>query len=151
MVLLTTLVILFSFGYSLAIFLSSRRKRALPLPAPDDLFFVFRGPEGERLIQVDNWTFVEGDSVPALQVTTSTRCVAGKVVLVASVANTSDEAVSVTVATPYGTKQNVSTAAGKTVAQAFTTRAAAIPAGEVTATPVTGDPVSAQFEAASCG
>lgn len=116
-----------------------------------DLFFVFRGPEGERLIQVDNWTFVQGDSAPTLQVTTSTRCVAGKVVLVAGVANTSDEAVSVTVATPYGTKQNVSIAAGKTVSQAFTTRAAQIPTGEVTVTPATGDPVSAQFAAASCG
>ncbi|MBD3940462.1 carbohydrate-binding protein [Microbacterium sp. NEAU-LLC] len=116
-----------------------------------DVFFVFHGPEGQRLVQVDNWSFVQGAATPAVQVTTSTRCVAGKVVLVATIANPTDEAVSVAVTTPYGSKQNVVVAAGKSVAQAFTTRAAGIPAGQVTVTPATGSPVSVEYPAATCG
>lgn len=36
-----TLVVLFSLSYTITVFLSSRRKRAGALPAPDDLYFVF--------------------------------------------------------------------------------------------------------------
>ncbi|UOE44017.1 carbohydrate binding domain-containing protein [Agromyces larvae] len=117
-----------------------------------DLFFVFHGAEGERLLQVDNWSFEQGASTPAtLEITTSTRCAAGKEVLVTTVTNLSDAPVVATVETPYGTKANVSLAVGEHSSQSFMTRKVSIAAGEVTATPAEGDAVTAQYEAASCG
>src|SRR4051812_14521371 len=41
---LVSLLIVFSMSYTAAAFLHSRRRRARPLPTPDDLFFVFLVP-----------------------------------------------------------------------------------------------------------
>ncbi|KQZ83052.1 1,4-beta-xylanase [Microbacterium sp. Root166] len=97
---------------------------------------------------------------PTLQVaaTASTRCVAGKAVLTVKVTNEDAVAVAATVSTTYGSKTFASIAAGKSAAQAFTTRLVGIPTGvaqvAVTAT-VDGEPISTAVEttypAHSCG
>lgn len=93
---------------------------------------------------------------PAPQVETSvvTRCVAGKVAMVVQVANRDDEAVTVRVATPFGTKSLGSLAAGKTTSQAFATRQAAVAAGSVSTTAAIGEASAtstAAYAARSCG
>lgn len=60
-----------------------------------------------------------------LTATAATRCVASKVVETVSVTNGDEIAASVTLTGPYGTK-TITVAPGKTVASAFTTRAASI-------------------------
>jgi len=79
----------------------------------------------------------------------TSRCVAGKIVLVATATNESDAAVSASVASPYGTK-DVVLAAGKGQSVSFSTRAAAMDAVEVT---VSGESfeTTATAPAASCG
>lgn len=69
----------------------------------------------------------------ALDVATTVdfRCVAGRVVQTVTLANEGDAAVSATVTSPYGTKSVAKLAAGKASSMAFTTRTAAIPAGDV--------------------
>ncbi|UOE44019.1 beta-L-arabinofuranosidase domain-containing protein [Agromyces larvae] len=97
-------------------------------------------------------TIREGEaSAPTLEATVTTRCVAGKEVLVTTVRNVSDEPVIATVETSYGAKANMSIAAGAAASQSFTTRRASIPAGEVTVTPDAGEAVTVQYAAASCG
>jgi hypothetical protein len=101
-----------------------------------------------------------GSPAPELAVSAAVveRCVAGKVVQVVTVSNTDDIALSVALASPYGSKNLGSLAAGKAVSTTFTTRLAAIPAGLVAVTAsavVDGKPVSVEqqvaFSAASCG
>jgi len=91
---------------------------------------------------------VTGDAA-ALTAEATTRCVAGRVVLVASVANGSSDAVDAAIATPFGERE-VSVAAEKTTSKAFTTREASIDAGEVTVT-AGGAEATAAYAAASCG
>lgn len=84
----------------------------------------------------------------SLRATATTRCVAGSVVLVASVTNDGDEAVDAEVSTPYGERE-VAVAAGETQSSAFSARNGSIPAGEATAT--AGDAaVTAPYDAAEC-
>jgi DUF1680 family protein len=66
----------------------------------------------------------EGSPTPELEVvlTAATRCVAGKVVLTATLTNASGVPVDATVTTPYGSKSLTGVAPGKSVSQAFTTR-----------------------------
>ncbi|MFB8146756.1 immunoglobulin-like domain-containing protein [Microbacterium sp. NPDC056003] len=92
---------------------------------------------------------------PAIEVTVTaqTRCVAGKVVLTAVLANGGDSSADVSVSTPYGAK-SATIAAGKTVSYAFTTRLASITAGQVSVAVVDGDTsgtVTAQYAARTCG
>jgi hypothetical protein len=97
---------------------------------------------------------------PALEVaaTAITRCVAGKVVLVAQLSNPNDVAIAATITTPYGSKAIASVAPGKTASQAFTTRAGSIEPGSISADvsgtvnggPVAGS-VAATYSAATCG
>ncbi|WP_394554835.1 immunoglobulin-like domain-containing protein [Agromyces sp. MMS24-JH15] len=72
----------------------------------------------------------------AVEASATTRCVAGKVTLVASVRNTDTRAADVTVSTAYGPKTFTGVQPGKTVSQSFATRLAAIGADfvDVTAT-----------------
>lgn len=72
----------------------------------------------------------EKKAAPALEAsaTATTRCVAGKVQLVVTVANDDDRALDVAITTPYGTK-SVDLAAGKKTSAAFSTRLATVPAG----------------------
>ena len=92
---------------------------------------------------------------PAVEVTVTaqTRCVAGKVVLTAVLANGGDSSADVSVSTPYGAK-SATIAAGKTVSYAFTTRLASIDAGQVSVAVVDGDTsgtVTAQYAVRTCG
>jgi len=80
----------------------------------------------------------------------ATRCVAGKNVVVATVTNASDDAVSVDISTSYGERTGVAVAAGKTVSKTFSTREADTAAGTVTVT-ADGTETSASYAAASCG
>ncbi|MEU5870781.1 immunoglobulin-like domain-containing protein [Glycomyces sp. NPDC047369] len=94
------------------------------------------------------------DAGPDLHATVSTRCAAGKVVLVASVTNDGDTAVDAAVATAYGSKALAGIAPGGTASAAFTTRAAAITAGTATVTgtdAVGTSELAAAYAAATCG
>jgi beta-xylosidase len=86
--------------------------------------------------------------------TTATRCVAGKLTLVVTVANGSDRAVTASISGAYGSK-DVTIAAGKSTSATFATRLAAIPSGAVTiaatAEGATDASVTAAVAAASCG
>src|SRR5699024_11589165 len=62
---------------------------------------------------------------------TATRCVVGRVVLIASVTNASNGSIRAEVATPFGTRTTTGLPAGATRSFAFTTRAASIDASEV--------------------
>lgn len=115
---------------------------------------VVTAPDGtERTYVVD---FQPG---AALQVsaTALTRCVAGKVILAVKVTGDPDRAATAAVAGPFGTKQLGTIQAGKSVSATFTTRAASIPAGELTVEAAAADDgslertVTAAYPAASCG
>lgn len=96
---------------------------------------------------------------PALDVAVvaSTRCVAGKVTLTVVATNGSGVPVDLTVTSAHGSKQFTAVGPGKNASAAFSTRAASVPAGEVTVTAtatVNGAPVStvipAAYPARSC-
>ena len=95
---------------------------------------------------------------PKIEVSTSTRCVAGKVTLIVTAKNADQVGASLRVETAYGTKDIASLAAGKSSSQAFTTRVANLEGGsaQVTATAtIDGAPVTstttATYSGAACG
>lgn len=99
-----------------------------------------------------------GDGVPvgpAASVTATTRCVSGKVTLVLKAVNEDDEPLTLELTSPYGTKKFENVQPGKSVSQAFSTRAPGIAAGtaEVKATAAGGATATydADYAAASCG
>jgi hypothetical protein len=95
-----------------------------------------------------SWVAATGDVLPEpLTSTVATRCVAGKVVLAATVTNPRAEAATVDVASPYGAKSSFSVPAGASKTVTFSTRLASVPAGVVTVT----DAADAAFAARSCG
>ncbi|WP_225221536.1 galactose-binding domain-containing protein [Microbacterium gallinarum] len=103
-------------------------------------------------------TLTVGDGIPtgpAITATATTRCIAGKISLVVTATNADDEPLTLQLTSAYGTKKGVTVQPGKSVSQAFTTRAIGIAAGEaqVTATTAGGDTatVDAAYPAASCG
>uniref|UniRef100_UPI003F4930D6 LamG-like jellyroll fold domain-containing protein n=1 Tax=Paenarthrobacter nicotinovorans TaxID=29320 RepID=UPI003F4930D6 len=65
--------------------------------------------------------------------TSSTRCIAGKVVLTVQAANGEAVPVAATFTSPFGTKSFAAISPNKNASHAFTTRAASIPQGFVTA------------------
>lgn len=90
----------------------------------------------------------------AIEASASTRCVAGKVTVVASAKNADTRPADVTVTTVYGSKTFTAVQPGKTVSQAISTRLAAIGAGfvGVTATASTANSDdSVAYAARSCG
>ncbi len=94
----------------------------------------------------------------AAAVTTTTRCVAGKVVLAVVTKNEGEAPLTASIDTPYGVKSSVVVAAGKSVAHAFTTRQASTPAGAVTVTVSSGagsdaaqSTYTVDYPLASCG
>ncbi|MCM3615103.1 family 43 glycosylhydrolase [Microbacterium enclense] len=102
---------------------------------------------------------VIAEDAPSIDVTVAAgvRCAAGKALVTVQVKN--DDAVPLTaeVETAFGTR-SLSVAAGKSASHAFTTRAAALPAGEITTTAratVDGAPVETEvrtsYDARSCG
>ncbi|QIG39631.1 1,4-beta-xylanase [Microbacterium sp. 4R-513] len=74
-----------------------------------------------------------GSPAPELAVSGAVvaRCVAGKVVQAVTVSNADDVALSISIVSPYGSKNLGSVAAGKSVSTTFSTRLAGIPAGSV--------------------
>lgn len=91
---------------------------------------------------------------PELDVSTSTRCVAGKVYLLVQAKNLDDAAVSVDVSTAYGTKSFAGVQPGKTVTWTIATRTVALASGSasVTATSASGSTTeTVDYAAFSCG
>ena len=86
--------------------------------------------------------------VPGIDVAASTRCVAGKVVVVAKATNESTQGSSVTITTPYG-ERVVTIAAGASQSATFSSRLATVPAGEVSAT-ADGATTTAAYGGRSC-
>ncbi|WP_435747709.1 immunoglobulin-like domain-containing protein [Microbacterium sp. PMB16] len=85
---------------------------------------------------------------PGIGVVASTRCVAGKVVVVATVANAASQSASVAVVTPYGTR-TLTAAAGSSASASFSSRLATAPAGEITGT-VDGAVSTASYGGRTC-
>ena len=86
-------------------------------------------------------------------VTTTARCVLGKATLVVTTANERGGDATVTVVTPYGSR-NITLAAGATSSYAFTTRLTTMPAGQLSATVTQGgavSPLTVAYAARSCG
>ena len=90
--------------------------------------------------------------------TAQTRCVAGKVVLTAQATNDDDVAVTLKLSTAFGSKALAPLAPGKTVAHAFSSRQASVPADEIAveaSATVGGEmvtfPLEAEYAARSCG
>lgn len=95
------------------------------------------GPDGFFQPVTPTLTSVEPRPVPpsvSVSVTPSSRCIAGKALLVLSATNTSAIPANLEVATAYGTKRFTDVAPGKAVSATFSTRLGAMPAGTVTAT-----------------
>ncbi|WP_285136257.1 family 16 glycoside hydrolase [Microbacterium sp. lyk4-40-TSB-66] len=94
------------------------------------------GAGGEK--PVISWLAVADVTPPApeldVAVTTSSRCVAGKVLVTATAANDESVRATVTVTTPWGKKDFGTLEPGKKASAAFSTRAASIPAQTVTMT-----------------
>lgn len=91
-------------------------------------------------------------SAPAT-VSATSRCVAGKVTLVAKATNASPSPLDLTITTSYGTRTYAGVGAGKAVSLAVSTRAASIPAGTVSVAVGTATPVAASsdYNSISCG
>ncbi|WP_442575401.1 family 43 glycosylhydrolase [Microbacterium sp. F51-2R] len=101
---------------------------------------------------------VVAPEVPTFAVTAASRCVAGKVTLVATLANTGEVAVDALVQSPYGSSQTTGLASGKSKSVTFSTRLGTMEAGALTAkvtTSANGQPVTktytAEYSARSCG
>ncbi|QIG38677.1 hypothetical protein G5T42_03570 [Microbacterium sp. 4R-513] len=90
---------------------------------------------------------------PSVESSVTTRCVSGKVTVVASVTNTDAAPLAVEVASPFGSKSFASVQPGKTVSAALTTRQAQIAAGsvEVTARGSAEATHEIAYAARSCG
>lgn len=98
----------------------------------------------------------ETASGPALDVETSTRCLAGKAYVAVRATNTGDAPADVELSTPFGTRTVAAVAPGKAAYQSFATRAASVEAGSVTVTGTLpdGGASAAQdvaFDALTCG
>ncbi len=103
---------------------------------------------------------IQESAAPSLtaELAVTSRCVAGKVVLVATVTGDDDGPVAVEVETEYGTRTVAALAAGKSASYAFSTRQAAIDEGTITAIvtgTVSGEEVSetltADYASKACG
>ncbi len=111
---------------------------------------------------VISWLAVADVTPPApdllFAATSTTRCVAGKVVVVVTAANNDAAPLAMTVATPFGTKHLGTLESGKRVSAAFSTRLPSVPSDVVSLTAtatIAGEQVevSRQIDlpAASCG
>jgi hypothetical protein len=99
---------------------------------------------------------VEGSGLVSAAVTD--RCVGKRVMLLVSLANLEDAAVSATVTTPYGARPAPSIGEGKSRSHAFMTRLESIPAGVVTVTStatIGGETITVEddveYSASRCG
>ncbi|MPV51467.1 TIM barrel protein, partial [Pseudactinotalea sp. HY160] len=108
-------------------------------------------PQGEEFVTTgfEYLTGLEaGEPEPPAEVLTetsvTTRCVAGRQVLVASVTNVAGAPLDVSVETAFGTRSVVGLADGATKSLAFTTRSVAIDGGELTVDATGGDGLDGQ-------
>lgn len=86
---------------------------------------------------------------PDVRLSVQTRCVAGRAALVATVANEGGSAVDAVVTSAFGTKTITALADGRSTSATFSTRSAAIAAGDVTVA-VGGTTVEQAYGARSC-
>ncbi|WP_157002391.1 sialidase family protein [Agromyces laixinhei] len=91
-----------------------------------------------------------GAQPSAVEVTASSRCLAGKVYLAVRAKNVGDEAVDITLQTTFGERSFAAVAPGASAFHAFATRAAAIDAGAASATAADAAAVDAEYAALSC-
>ncbi|QJW38729.1 immunoglobulin-like domain-containing protein [Cellulosimicrobium protaetiae] len=92
-----------------------------------------------------------GDA-PALTVTATTRCVAGKNVVAATITNEGEAAATVSVSSSYGERTGVVIGAGASKTQTFSTRLAEVSAGSVSVSVDDGGAVvEATYQASHCG
>ncbi|WP_409141251.1 GH92 family glycosyl hydrolase [Cellulosimicrobium sp. RS] len=103
-------------------------------------------------------TVTEAEPALAVDVTVSTRCLAGKAYVAVRAENGEDVPLAIRLVTPFGTKEVAAVAPGANAYQSFATRAAAVEAGTVTveATRGTGDEevtasIQADYAAVTCG
>ncbi|WP_395242691.1 hypothetical protein ACGGZK_10945 [Agromyces sp. MMS24-K17] len=107
--------------------------------------------------ETENTRLDEPERSLAITAVATTRCVAGKVVVAVQATNADEVPVDLTIQTAYGSKAGLKAAAGKSVAQAFSSRLGGVPAGSATVqasgeldgTPVTTE-VTAPYTAATC-
>ncbi|HMR49734.1 MAG TPA: hypothetical protein PKE40_10675 [Arachnia sp.] len=98
--------------------------------------------------------FTPEPEVLEVSASATTRCVAGKVVVAASVTNGEETPVEVSLASLFGSKALASLAGGRTASAAFTTRQVTVSPGTVDVTAVADGvttTLSAPYAAASCG
>lgn len=88
-------------------------------------------------------------AAPAVSAVATTRCVAGKAVVVATVGNADAATAAVTAAAGSYGSRSLAVAAGESASASFSTRAAALPAGSVQVT-VPGATFSAAYPAKTC-
>lgn len=115
-------------------------------------------PERALSLELARLGVIRSEPNVEIDLTAATRCAAGKVQVTALVSNPNDVPVQAVVASPFGTKTFAAVAPGKSATHAFTTRQAAIDAGELTVTAtaeIDGEPVAktmtAAYAARSCG
>ncbi|MET7133192.1 GH92 family glycosyl hydrolase [Cellulosimicrobium sp. MI9406] len=103
-------------------------------------------------------TVTEGQPTLAVDVTVSTRCLAGKAYVAVRAENGEDVPLAIRLVTPFGTKEVAAVAPGANAYQSFATRATAVEAGTVTveATRGTGDEevtasIQTDYAAVTCG
>ncbi|QHC60198.1 LamG-like jellyroll fold domain-containing protein [Rathayibacter sp. VKM Ac-2760] len=89
-------------------------------------------------------------SAATATLTSSTRCVAGKVVVTGVVKNTGTSPLSVVIRSAWGSSPTLTAAPGANATHAFTTRAASVPAGTLTAT-AGGTTLQSPYAARTCG
>jgi len=90
-----------------------------------------------------------GGQVSPVEVTVQARCLAGKAYVAVRATNTSDGAVPVGLATPYGTRAADAVQPGASLYQSFAVRAAAVGDGEATVT-AGGVTTTHAFDATDC-
>ncbi|HMR49289.1 MAG TPA: family 43 glycosylhydrolase [Arachnia sp.] len=111
----------------------------VPLNAPDEVldagvFATGNNNNGPATATFVDTAFSEAEAPPSVVAELTTRCVAGKIQLVVTVTNPGDEAVAVSVQTPYGAKSFGELGAGRGASAAFATRLSTMPGGEVSIT-----------------
>ncbi|MFD4422682.1 exo-alpha-sialidase [Agromyces sp. NPDC058484] len=95
---------------------------------------------------------VELTQEPAtLDVTATSRCLAGKVYVAVRAKNVGDEAIDITLRTPFGERSFAAVAPGASAFHSFATRSTAVEAGTASATVTDAGAVEAEYAALTCG
>lgn len=85
-----------------------------------------------------------------VDVSTATRCVAGKVVLAVTTTNPGDAPLTLSIVTDFGKREDITLQPGRSSTAAFSTRAREIPAGDVTVN-AESNPNTASYPSQRCG